>query len=86
LSLHSALAYTLILRVFTQHLRDINNNFSVLNDQRYKGYRCESGMSFLKWKVTWNYAYSPDKIWIYVQVNILCLDMESVAPPGTIGY
>ena len=34
----------------------------LLSGQRFKKHRCESDMSFYKWKVTWNYGYSPFNI------------------------
>ena len=41
-------------------LLDTNNNW-----QRFKGYRCESNMPLYEWKVAWNYASNPFKIFFY---------------------
>ena len=42
--------------------RYINENiYEILDQARFKGYCCKSDMPFYKWKVTWNYAYSPYK-------------------------
>ena len=37
----------------------IKNIYETLIKQRFKGYCCKSDMPLYKWKVTWNYAYSP---------------------------
>ena len=37
------------------------SSFSSINSQRFKGYRCKSGIALFAWRVTLNYAYSPFK-------------------------
>ena len=55
----SVLMYTctrhLIFRVSTKSLIK----------QKFKEYRCKMDMPLYKWKLTWNYTYSPFKIHIY---------------------
>ena len=37
------------------------------SDRMFSGYRCESGIAILAWKVTWNYSYSPFK-WSQLEI------------------
>ena len=55
LSSHSTQLYTPILQLFSQCLRDIYTEFSMIS-QRFEGYEWESGISLFKLKVTWNYG------------------------------
>ena len=69
------------LRFTTSGCKEIriikNQSFCLIKiSKRFKGYRCVLGISLLKCKDTWNYAYSPFIIFVSVFINFGLIKLE----------
>ena len=86
-------------RQYTPHFRGIQMVFNIFkqrflftNSQRFKEYRCKSGVALFAWRINWNYAYSPLESgmcdWLYLMAITIIkyVSKNTIARPLFVPY